>query len=269
MELKKELKRIEKNDYVISKEVNIDELINAMLENIGSLDSELRDDLICSTFYVLIENNQISDECLKRIISRITDSNHIFYKINESDELAVFTRTFSILIVACALNRHRRSPIFNPHEIKEVYSNVLNYCKQEKDLRGYVEEYGWAHSVAHSADALNELAMCDEITKEDLMMILDIVKYKITDGTYTYIHKEDERLVTAVLSVIERGLITQKELINWINSYKNVSKVDDFMETYRTKLNSRNFLRSMYFRVMKHSNDPLLLDALLMSLDDI
>jgi len=269
MELKKELKLIAQNDYVISKEVNIDELVNAMLEYIGSLDSELRDDLICSTFYEIIDSDQLSNELLKKIISKITDENHMFYKINENDELAVYTRTFSILIVVCALNRHRRSPIFYPHEIKEVYSNVLNYCRQEKDLRGYVEEYGWAHSVAHSADALNELAMCDEISKEDLLKILDIVKYKITDGTYTYIHKEDERLVTAVLSVIERDLITQKELINWINSYKDIAESDDFMESYRMKLNCRNFLRSMYFRVMKNSNDPFLLDALLMSLDEI
>ncbi|WKL05120.1 DUF2785 domain-containing protein [Paenibacillus amylolyticus] len=33
-------------------------------------------------------------------------------------------------------------------------------CKKERDYRGYDEEKGWAHAIAHAADVLDDLAQC-------------------------------------------------------------------------------------------------------------
>ena len=34
---------------------------------------------------------------------------------------------------------------------------LISYVNREKDVRGYVREKGWAHCMAHVADAFDEL----------------------------------------------------------------------------------------------------------------
>ncbi|MFD2831422.1 hypothetical protein [Corticicoccus populi] len=68
MLLKEELKNLRENDYKLSEDINIEHLIKQMQENIGDIDSELRDDLIYSTFGYLISNDFLSKEMLKHIL---------------------------------------------------------------------------------------------------------------------------------------------------------------------------------------------------------
>ncbi|NCF68860.1 MAG: DUF2785 domain-containing protein [Chloroflexi bacterium] len=56
----------------------------------------------------------------------------------ESGADTVFTRTFSMLIVASVLNAHRRHPSLPDSELQVIKSKILRYLKGEKDLRGYV-----------------------------------------------------------------------------------------------------------------------------------
>lgn len=108
-----------------------------------------------------------------------------------------------------------------------------------------------AHSTAHTADALDELAMCSEIDKDNLIKILDMVVLKICIGDYVYIHEEDERLVTAVINVIKRNEIPFDYLQQWIIKLSDTTERDDYMTNYTMKLNKKNFLRSIYFRMIK------------------
>lgn len=251
MDLKEKLKRISNNDYVFGNNDDINETIDLLLKNIGSLDSELRDDLIYSIFSKLISGMQIGDEKLKWISTIITDDEHLFYKISENDEKSVYTRTFSVLIVASALARHRKCTLFNKNELLDIFDKVIEYCNLEKNYRGYDESYGWAHSTAHTADALDELAMCSEIDRDNLTKILDMVALKICIGDYVYIHEEDERLVTAVINVIKRNEISFDYLQQWISEFSDIKPLDDYMMNYARKLNIKNFLRSIYFRIIK------------------
>ncbi|MTI71628.1 MAG: DUF2785 domain-containing protein [Firmicutes bacterium] len=84
--------------------------------------------------------------------------------------------------------------------------------KVKKDVRGYVKEKGWVHGDAHAADGLNELAKCKELNIKELKGILDVVKNKICINDYAYINEEDERMVTAVKSVLKEKLYRQKKL---------------------------------------------------------
>lgn len=251
MDFKEKLRRISNNDNVLGDGDDINEIIDSLLKNIGSLDSELRDDLIYSTFSKLISSKQVDDEKLKWILDEITDDSHLFYKINENDEKSVYTRTFSILIVASALARHRKCTLLNKSELHNIFNKVIKYCKLEKNYHGYDESYGWAHSTAHTADALDELAMCSEFDKDNLIKILDMVTLKICIGDYVYIHEEDERLVTAVINVIKRNEIPFDYLQQWISKLSNITALDDYMMNYAMKLNIKNFLRSIYFRINK------------------
>lgn len=261
--LKEKLQMIAKNEYAIPDEINLEKLIESMLENIGSLDSELRDNLIYSTLARWIVNQKIEKEMLKKIISVVLDDKHLFYKIDSNNEAAVFIRSFSILIVALIIYSHRKEKLFNKQELREIYRKVIQYFKDEKDLRGYVVGYGWAHSVAHTADALDELAMCEEIGIDELKNMLENIKYKVGTGTYVYVHEEDERLVTAIMSIISRKIILEDELTKWIESFLELEELDDSMRNYCKDLNIKNFIRSLYFRLLNTGENKDLIDVII------
>jgi len=249
---KEYLESMTSNGYRVPDVIDTKDLTDYMLDNIGSPDPDLRDRLVYSTFSHLIISKKIDCSLLRGVVSKVLDDNHLFYKIDQKDDLAVFTRTFSVLIVAAALYRHRDEVVFSEDEIFGIYKKVIRYAKEEMDLRGYVDEYGWAHSAAHTADALDELALCAEIDRGKVCTILDTVKAKIVEPLSVFICEEDERLAVVCVSILERGVLSLGEIVSWIKSFNKGIDKGNYMENYSAKLNIKNFMRSIYFHVFKN-----------------
>ena len=101
--------------------------------------------------------------------------------------------------------------------------------------------------MAHAADALDDLAQAIELEKEDLQMILELVRSKITVQDRVFTDEEDERMVTAVISVWRRNQVTVEEMNDWVRSFANIEGTG--YELRIRQNNAKNFLRSLYFRV--------------------
>lgn len=249
-DLRLTLQQIKEDNYAISTDYKITDLIFEMLNHIGNPDPILRDELINSILSQWIINHQITENELKEVLNIVMNDEHLFYKIGESNTNSVFTRSFSVLIVALVVYSHRKQNLFNEEEIINISKKVTSYFLEETDLRGYVEGNGWAHSVAHTADTIDELAMCNEIGYKELLYFLEIIQIKVCVGNYVYINKEDERLVTAVISILNRNLISSEEVCRWIKSYSQIKGSGNYMNDYYMRINVKNFLRSFYFRIL-------------------
>ena len=230
----------------------VSDLIPVMLEYIGSPDTELRDDLIYSAFADWIYKQRlISPDNLHSILSCVLDERHMFYHIGEKEEEGVFTRSFSVLVIPLLLAVHRDQPYLISREIDEIKTKLFRFLSLEKDRRGFVEGKGWAHAVAHSADALDELALCDEIGKQDLIEILAGIRPVICDPYIVYAYGEEERLCTAVLSILKRGLLSIEEVNKWIESFSELVLGEvRIPRKIIIRTNTRNFLQSLYFRLL-------------------
>ncbi len=237
----------------------VSDLISVMLEHIGSPDAELRDELIYSAFADWIYTQRlISPDNSHSILSCVLDERHMFYHIGEERNDGVFTRSFSVLLLPLLLIVHRDQPYLSPDEINEIKTKLLQFLFLEKDKRGFVEGKGWAHAVAHSADALDELALCDEIGKQDLIEILAGIRPVICDPYIVYAYGEEERLCTAVLSILKRGLLSIEEVNKWIESFSELVLGEVRIPgKIIMRTNVRNFLQSLYFRLLwKEQLDP-------------
>lgn len=228
------------------------ERIPAMLEHIGSLDAELRDDLIYSTFVDWIYRQRlIPPENLHLILSCILDEQHMFYHIGVKEKDGVFTRSFSVLLLPLLLAVHRDQPYLSAKEIDEIKTALFHFLSLEKDRRGFVEGKGWAHAVAHTADALDELAVCSEMKKRDLLEILQNIRSTVCDSRFAYVFGENERLSTAVLSILRRKLLSEEEINNWAQSFANfVINETGVPDKIVIRSNVQNFLQALYFRLL-------------------
>lgn len=260
--LKEKLSQIKGNNYLVPSDISAFDFALIMMKSIGSPDPELRDLLINRVISNWIMNNVFTNEQLIELLNINMDNNHLFYKIGEQDGDSVFMRAFCVLNIATIIYTHRKNKFLSDTIIRSVKENLIQYYLKERDLRGHVDNKGWADSSSHGADALDEVALCASINHEDLLNMLNAIKSKVCINYYTYIDFEDERITTAVVSVINRNILEHSEIIDWIKDFKNIAKTGEYHVDFRIIMNIRNFLRSLYFRLLDENNLPELIESI-------
>ncbi|MGG4447427.1 DUF2785 domain-containing protein [Brevibacillus porteri] len=253
MNVKEKLIFIKENGYQTPSDTF--QFVVEMMNEIGSLDATLRDDLIYTTLSHWIPGNSLTANELEQLIPIILDKNHLLFKLGETNTDSVFTRSFSMLVIPLLLMRHRESPFLSRENIHAIKEKVFFNVREERDYRGYDEEKGWAHAIAHAADALDDLAQCSELDKSDLITILDLVYEKMTITDRIYSDGEDERMVTAIVSILNRKMLSQSYIEQWIQSFGDVDKSSEFLPAFKQKTNRKNFLKSLYFRLKFYKGD--------------
>lgn len=247
--LKELLKSIKNNDYAVPEGVNPYELSLVMMENIGDIDSELRDDLILYNLFKWINEGILSAKEVYELLMIAIDEEHLLKGLGNIND-SVFARTFSSEIVAAAIYKHRKAKFISESDIQKAFNTVLKFYNEDRDVRGYIEGKGWAHGAAHGADALDEFARCEEIGYQGLKLILDAIYKKVNVNYYGYIHFEDERMITAVKAILERKIIPTKEIEEWIKNFNKIEKTGRYPEDLVIQFNVNIFLKSLYFRLI-------------------
>lgn len=260
MNLKEKLISIKANNYQAPPDAF--QLMQDMLHNIGSVDAELRDELIYTTLSHWIPSNVLTANELEQLIPIILDNNHLLFNLGETNTDTVFTRSFSMLVIPLILIRHREAPFLSREQIHQIKEKVFYNVQKERDYRGYDEQKGWAHAIAHSADALDDLAQCSELDNKDLLTILGLVYEKIIITDRVYSDGEDERMVNSIISVLNRKILSEAYVEKWIQSFGDVEKSPEFLPSFKQKNNIKNFLKSLYFRVKYYQTDAGLCQAI-------
>lgn len=249
--IKEKLQALAPNAFRVSEDDDLSTLIPDMLFHIGSTDYCLRDELIYSAFATwILDSHAMSQDQLHELLREVLGERHMFHGIGEQNTDSVFRRSFSVLLLPLFLITHRSQPFLSPVEIAQVREKLLGYLRDEKDRRGFVDGKGWAHAIAHAADALDDLAQCVEIDEADLREMLVAIRSVVSIRDAVYTHGEDERLVTATLAVMKRGLLSDSEIAQWIRDFADpVLGTDSMPQGIMIRANVKNFLQSLYFRL--------------------
>ncbi|MFC4560119.1 DUF2785 domain-containing protein [Virgibacillus kekensis] len=256
MKLKETLEILNDKDNFSVENVDLYNLIDSMLVNIGTTDPVLRDTLMYTTFGKLVMEDYLSEEQMKYILRVSLDNEHLFFKIGERDSDSVFTRSFSALVVALILEKEKQDRFLEPEILVNTTNASLTYLSKERDIRGYVEEKGWAHSIAHGADMLEGAIRGKDFDRDLTGRCLETIKvclFKGEAGDGPYIDDEEERLIFAVEALLDKGLPAEA-LDNWVvglsESLQDVWNEEGFsLLFFRKKSNVLNFLKALYFRL--------------------
>ncbi|MGG1684333.1 DUF2785 domain-containing protein [Pseudalkalibacillus sp. NRS-1564] len=249
MDLKLALEKLNLND----RQGDLDHLINNMLQQIGSTDPVLRDELIYTTFGKLVMMDFLNEEQLTHLLNVCLDQDHLFYEMGERGTDSVFTRSFSVLVVALVLEKDRSNRFLKKEQIEASIEGIIRYLQEEQDTRGFVASKGWAHSIAHGADALAEVIKHPLFDREKSVECLNVIQECLfKEGTY--VDDEDERLLFAIEALLEKGM-KEEELSNWVTSLSDNLEAHFEVERYSVqffhkKKNVLSFVKSCYFRLL-------------------
>lgn len=246
-----DLRRIAKNNYLLIEGESVEPYLDPMLKYIGDTDAELRDELIYETLSEWIgEKAYVTDDRLRQMLAVLLNNDHLLYHIGNDGDNSVFTRSFSALAIVLILTEHRKRKVLDADLFAQAKNAVIAYLMQENDFRGFVPEYGWAHAAAHGADVLEELVQCKECDQSVLQEILDCMKRVLCNGRYMLCHEEDERLTRVVHQVFKKHAPFRIHLQTWLESLTDFQDIENPQMQYIARINTKNFVRSFYFRLM-------------------
>ena len=245
--LKERLTSIAQDGYRLPDETEAWPLTMQMMQCLGSTDPELRDMLIYKTLYHW-SASYLDTRQLAEVLDIALDDQHLLRGLGEQETDSVFMRSFSSLVVALCVAQHRARPFMTTEAVDETQRKMLYYLCRERDLRGRVAGKGWAHAVAHAADALDELALCPELGEQALLDMLQVVRATVAGAQVVFADEEDERLVTAVISAIQRQVVTKADAARWVSGFVSAERPSTYEEWVRKGSNIKHFLRSLYFR---------------------
>lgn len=237
--LKEKLKAIKENEY---KPMNGDlSILENMLDEIGNVDDHLRDELI----YPVLGNwlmKELPKEEKHRVLERLL--NNLKLGLGESGTDTVFTRSFSMLQIAVLLYSHQEKKDLTEKHIQIIIDEFCRYMSLEHDLRGYVTGKGWAHAIAHAADVVKYLSQI-ELSQQQIRQLLTVVRNKMMVDYFSYSYDEDERMALGVVNLLKQ----YDNPVEWIQSFSILPKKNALPDDVISRINTKHFLRSLYFRL--------------------
>ena len=229
-----------------------------MLMQIGNPDSYLRDELIYQSYVKMIFSDQLDTSELDKLLFRLKQDNYLFHGIGESGTDSVFKRSFSALVITAIIEYDNIKPQLDKSTVQDTVEKVVEYMIDEKDTRGFIEGKGWAHSIAHGADALEALAKHPKINSEGITKILIAIEHSLLRQV-DYLDEEEERLAMVIPSLLNLQ-DTEKEIRLWIGKMRRIVETrlvenKGLIGAYHTQRTVKNFFKSVYLILMSKKQD--------------
>ena len=225
-------------------------LVEKMLPFIGHEDPHVRDDIVYVCLAIVSE--RLSHDERSKLLEVYLSEDFLFYRIKSKEEVEALRRTFTLLQLAVLLYYHHQEQITDPVFVDKIANALIVYLDQENVLKGYDEQIGWIHAMAHSADVLGQLLLAKELTEEKQVALLDAFVPKFQEAYYTYIDNEEERLVTALEKGFMSGCLKEEVLRDFIGKVPMYESPKHYKGLFVVQNNVKHLLRSLFFCFEDH-----------------
>ena len=237
-------------DFSVPADRRLSDLTAELTELLGTPDSELRE-LALAVLCTWIERG-VYDDLLPGLGDGIATG--LLTGIGESGTDSVFRRSFSALVVAEVIDRDTRMPRVTRTKVHEWGDRLATWFLMERDERGWVADQGWAHAIAHGADAFGALARSPRCGPGELLVVLDVIGDRVTRAPEAVWYSgEHDRLAMTTLHVLRRGLVPNELVEGWIERIADAARPrrdnDDKSDVYLQIGNAAAFLRALYLQL--------------------
>jgi hypothetical protein len=248
----------------------LDEMTAELTRMLGDPDPAVRDQIAFPTLATWIGDG-VYDELLHGLGDGMCDG--LTVGLGESGTDTVFRRSYSALVVTECIDRDTAAALVPTDVVLDWGDRVAGWLVRERDLRGFVPGSGWAHAVAHGADAIGALARSPRFGPLELTVLLDVVADRLLLPTEAFfVCGEPDRLALAVMHVLRRDELGLDVLEPWVNRIAAAaSPAGDVHEhPFHVAGNAQAFLRSLHLQLALGPRHPeVRADLLLVLIDQL
>jgi hypothetical protein len=244
-------------DFRVPADRRLSDLTAELTELLGTPDSELRE-LALAVLCTWIERG-VYDDLLPGLGDGIATG--LLTGVGERGNDGVFRRSFSALVVADVIDRDTRRPRVTRSKIHEWGDRLATWFLGERDERGFVPGHGWAHAIAHGADAFGALARSPHCGPGELLVVLDVIGDRVVRTTdEVWYSGEPDRLAMAALQVFKRGLVPDELVDSWLERIAIAARLRrigvETDDVYLRTGNAAAFLRALYLQLALGPSAP-------------
>ena len=221
-------------------------IASLLLSFIGDKDPYMRDELVYDILSKLFMNQQFSEHELVSYLNRLMSHQFLLYDLENQEESSILKRSFTILQLVVFVYIHRRDQVIDQTIIKEMLITFKQYILNEKIRIGYDRDLGWIHAVAHGADLLGQLSLVPSFGKSEMIDIFDTIANLVMYQDMYYQFNEDERLASAIKKGLSRDILTESDILRWINQFLIKPNLKKLPEKIYYRNNIRSFLSTLY-----------------------
>lgn len=191
--------------------------------------------------------------------------------IGETGTDTVFRRSFSALLLSeCVARDTRRGALVPSAKILDWGDRIVSWYLRERDDRGFVDGKGWAHSVAHGADAIGVLAGSPYLAAPELTVLLDVLADRMLAPGRILVSGEPDRVAEATLRVLRRNVLPVDIIEPWVRriAARATAYPSESQDPYLVTGNPEAFLRSLHLQLQLAPDPPQMRPDLLLVLVD-
>jgi len=226
------------------------ELTTELTTMLGDPDPETRDALALPTLATWIDRG-VYDDLLIGLGDGMAAGLDV--ALGESGSDTVFRRSYSVLVLASCLSRDNERPLVPGPKVLEWGDRVMTWLLRERDVRGWVPGKGWAHAVAHGADALGALAESPHLASAELSVILDVIADRLVlSADQVFSSGEHDRLAATAVRVLRRDVISMDAIESWVARLADAAGVmstPDDRDPFLVGGNAQGFLRALHLQL--------------------
>lgn len=227
----------------------LDELTAELTRMLGSTDPDVRDRTAYPTLGTWIDRG-VYDELITGLGDGMVAGLDV--GLGETDTDTVFRRAFSVLVLATVIDRDSSQHLVPMEKVLRWGDQIFSWYLRERDLRAHVPGKGWAHAVAHGADALGVLAGSPHFGKFELTVLLDVLVERLVMIDGPLLCGEPDRMALAVMAVLRRNLVPASVVEPWISrvaAHANPFSDRSVAEPYGPTNNAQQLLRALYLQL--------------------
>lgn len=230
-----------------------------LLDCLGNPDPVLRDQVAYEAYVALLRGGHLDADTIRTLRSLLVEQ----IDIGAEDEEG-FRKPFAALVLSEVARADRLDPVFSDEERATLVAAATAYMRGIGDYRGFDEQTGWHHGVAHAADLLMQLALNPALDRSQLTAILDAVASQVAPGSgHFYIYGESGRLARPVLFIAMREVIDAGQWADWFGEIASAGPFGDWSEVFSSQAglarlhNTRAFLQAIYVNATASDRESL------------
>lgn len=242
-------------------------LARALTACLGDPDPSLRDGIAFEANAHWMRARQLSNETMLWL------ADDLERRLTASEGQG-FERPFAALVLSEVARADRTEAFLTPQRRAQLLDASIAFFTSVRDYRGYDDQQGWRHGVAHGSDLLLQLALNPAIERPALERIRDAVATQISPTEHAYVFGESERMMAPILYMARRNVFSEAEWTAWLTQVASPAPFESWDGTFgseamlRKRHNATAFLMMIYVNAQASQNtdDDVLLPGALAAL---
>lgn len=224
---------------------------------LGEADPTLRDDLAYAGLTTLLRSGELSHGEIRAL----RDDLYTRLEIESEDG---FAEPFIALVISEVARTDRIEAYLSDEEFQTLVDRAARYLSNVSDYRGYSDDQGWRHGVAHGADWAMQLILNDRISAKQTKTLLDAVKAQVQAGAgHAYIHGEASRLARPVLFAARKGEAIEMDWSTWMTEAVSPAPLENWNDAFKSEAdlarlhNAKAFIQAIFINAALTSNESI------------